>query len=102
MDLVGRGSNKWAPAKATLDVRNTFLDSVTLLLSAISTGAYRDGMLAVSSNAECPPGLVALANGWVAEATSVMHPAFARQSSEDTVGFAHMSWCATLASCRPR
>ena len=90
MDLVDRGSNKHATTKATLDVPKIFLYSVTLLLTAICTGAYRDGMVAVSSNADCPAGLVALINGLVAEVTSTMHPAFARQSSEDTVGFAHM------------
>ena len=90
MDLVDRGSSKKSTTKASLDVPKTFLDSIALLVTAVSTGAYRDGMVAVSSHDDCPPKLVALVNGLVAGVTSSMHPAFACQSSKDTVGFAHM------------
>ena len=91
VDLVDRGSGERAAAKASPDVPNkTFIDSLTLLLSAVSMGAYRDGLFALSSNSECPPGLVTFAHRLVAEVTSAMHPAFARQSSDDTAGFAHM------------
>ena len=90
MDLVDRGSSKQPTTKAALDMPKTFLEGMALLLTAVSKGAYRDGMFAVSSLEGCPLKLVELVNGLVAGVTASMHPAFACQSSKDTVGFTHM------------
>jgi hypothetical protein len=92
IDLADRNPAKQAAAKAP-EMPKTFLESMTLLLTAVSMGAYRDGLIAVSShiaNVSSLPELVVVANGLIVEVNTSMHAAFARQSSADTVGFAHM------------
>jgi hypothetical protein len=88
--LAERGSDSSRAQKPVWEAPKPLLDCLTMLVLAISVGAFRDGLLSLATHAGCTPDLEAFIQQQVAGLVSVMHPAFARQTSEDTVGFAHM------------
>jgi hypothetical protein len=88
--MADRGSSKQVGKDAWPDPPKTFIDGLSLLLVEVSMGAYRDGILMAATNPACPPALVEFAQKAISGINSKMHPSFAPQSSEDTVGFAHM------------
>jgi hypothetical protein len=87
-DLVDRGGSR--ATKKIVEAPKCVLDCVTMLVLAIRDGAFRDGLALAVNRAECTPAGTTFLKNEIAGIVSLMHPAFANQTSDDTVGFVHM------------